>query len=243
MQVVVNGLLTNYERLGKGSKIVCLHGWGDNGKTFSWLARNFSNSYEILMVDLPGFGGSEAPDAPWGIADYAIFIRSWLEKIGVKDIFAIMGHSNGGTIAIRGLSNHTLNAQKLILIGAAGIHHRHAAKLAALPATNSAKTGHGRHKKAEDKDTIGSGLSMLPELEETFNKVVETDVQAEAKLLSLPTLLLYGVDDKETPIEYGKLLNQAISGSKLVTILDAGHFVHHDRPDEVIGFISEFLNE
>jgi len=77
-------------------------------------------------------------------------------------------------------------------------------------------------------------------LQETFKKVVTDDVRADAAHLAIPTLLLYGEQDDATPVRYGELFHEAIEGSTLEILPGAGHFVHIDRPHDVIAAIERF---
>src|ERR1044072_9615671 len=106
MQVMVNGLLTHYELTGKGSLLLILHGWGDDARGWVKMRQFLSKTHRVLIPDLPGFGGTEAPKEPWGLDEYASFLHAFLKKIGANDPTAIVAHSNGGAIAIRGLANH-----------------------------------------------------------------------------------------------------------------------------------------
>ncbi len=251
MNVVVNGLMTNYQKIGNGKTVVFLHGWGDSAKTFEALINILPKKYEILTLDLPGFGGSQLPEQAWGLENYADFVAAWLKKIGVSKVNTIVAHSNGGSIAIKGLSNGKIEADKLVLIASAGVRNKQKArkqllKIAAkggkaatffLPPT-AKKRIRGRFYK-----TIGSDATLLPQLEETFRKVVSEDVQADAAKLKLPTLLIYGDSDKKTPLGHGKLLAGAIVNSQLVPIADAGHFAHQEQPQQIAELIEDFIIE
>ena len=100
MNVVVDELIVNYQTIGNGPKsILFIHGWGDSIDSFSKMASSLSEFYKVILVDLPGFGGSQTPKQTWGLSEYANFINSFLNKVSVvPDI--IVGHSNGMSSAI-----------------------------------------------------------------------------------------------------------------------------------------------
>ncbi len=248
MQVVVDNLLTTYEKTGKGPVVLMLHGWGDSSGTFRQLIAQLRSGFTLIAVDLPGFGQTEAPADVWNLDAYARFVQSFLDKLAIKP-YAIVGHSNGGALAIRGLSEHILAADKLVLLGAAGIRDRQSLRRFSLKLI--AKTGKQatfwlptRHKKALQKrfyGAIGSDLLVAPHLQETFKITVRQDVQQDAAKLKLPTLLIYGEADQATPPHYGQLYHRLIAGSKLQLIPSAEHFVHQDQPEKVAQLIMEFL--
>lgn len=251
MQIVVDSLLTHYERLGTGKQsIVLLHGWGDSGRTFDQLIQLLQSDYTLITLDLPGFGGTQRPQGVWGLAEYADFVRHVLDKLEVVP-YALVGHSNGGAIAISGLSSGILSAKKLILIASAGVRttagqswHRLAwgsvAKIGKVGTSLLPQTIQQRLRRRLYAMT-GSDMMVTPGLEETFKKVVTSDIRADAAQVTVPSLLLYGETDMATPPHFGELLAAALPSSKLVIVPGAGHFVHQEQAQQVAAHIKEFL--
>ncbi|MGH7193731.1 MAG: alpha/beta fold hydrolase, partial [Candidatus Saccharimonadales bacterium] len=95
MNVVVDNLLTDYSLSGKGRLVLLLHGWGDSSKGLAGLQRRLSDGYEVLALDLPGFGGTQAPADVWNLDDYARFVAAALKKLKLGQPYAVIGHSNG----------------------------------------------------------------------------------------------------------------------------------------------------
>jgi len=234
--------------VGKGKAVLILHGWGDSGKGWADPAARLAKHFEVVTVDLPGFGGTQMPKTPWGLDDYGAFVGAFLTKIRARP-YAVIGHSHGGAVAIRGLARRDFAADKLVLLDSAGIRSQYLGRKKSLRLIT--KTGKlftkplpaGVKKRLRRKvyETIGSDMLVVERLQETFKKVVTDDVQKDAATLKLPTLLIYGEDDLDTPLQYGRMIHNLIPGSKLETVPGAGHFAHRDRPDEVFTLIQEFL--
>jgi pimeloyl-ACP methyl ester carboxylesterase len=248
MQIVINKLLTHYETQGKGPAVLFLHGWGDTSKTFAPLIKDLQKQYTCIVLDLPGFGSSQQPDGIWGIEDYSEFVKAFLLKINVAPE-TLVGHSNGGTIAMFALSHKLITAKKLILLASAGIRTENSIsktvyKLIAKSGKQAAKIF---SKKTQEKlrkklySTAGSDIFVSPHLEETFKKVVGYDIQKDAATIEQPTLLVYAEDDTATPRRYGDKLGQIIKNSKLVVLPAGGHFVHQTNTQEVQKLIKEFI--
>lgn len=249
MQVIVDSLLTHYEVHGKGKPLLLLHGWGDSSAGLQKLQAVLSRKHRVIALDLPGFGGTQAPDSAWGLDDYAYFVDHFLAKTDTKQLKALIGHSNGGAIAIRGMARGWLSADRLVLLASAGVRGEYKGRTKALRAiTKAGKVLTAplpksiKHKlRGKVYKTVGSDMLVAEHLQETFKKVVEDDVRVDALHLTLPTLLIYGDKDESTPLRYGKMFNEAIKGSQLEVLPGAGHFVHNDEPQAVVKAIEGFL--
>lgn len=253
MQLVVDSLLTTYQRHSFGQKdkkrsLLVLHGWGDSSQGWVDFTEAMSDKYEVVCLDLPGFGQTEQAPEPWGLNDYADFVAHFLAKADITP-YAIVAHSNGGAIAIRGLSRRVLRTDKLVLLSSAGVRSQYkgrkkairllakAGKLLAMPLPAAIK-GRLRHKLYT---TVGSDMLVVERLQETFKRVVNDDVKADAARLALPTLLIYGRNDVSTPPQLGELLHGKIKGSKLEILDGAEHFVHRDQASAVNRLVRSFL--
>lgn len=249
MNVVVNGLMTNYQKVGKGPVVVCLPGWGDTTTSFSKLAEELQDKFTVLSLDLPGFGGTQAPYKAWGIDDYAHFVDAWLKKINIKKVNGLVGHSYGGAIAISLVGNGQMRPDGLILLASSGIRDiyrlrrlvlKGGAKIAKIPLKILPSHTQSRLKRKAYK-SIGSDAMLLPHMEATYRRLIGQDMQQTAAQVKIPTLLVYGSNDKSTPAKYGKLFNEAITSSRLEIIPGAGHFLHQEQTKEVSSLILEFL--
>ncbi|HEX5447857.1 MAG TPA: alpha/beta hydrolase, partial [Candidatus Saccharimonadales bacterium] len=228
-----------------------LHGWGDSGATFKGLADNLKEHYTLLIPDLPGFGASQMPPSSWGTADYASFIASWLKKINAPKPHAFVAHSFGGAIVVTGLGRGIISSERLVLLASSGIRNRQRKKHGLLRVAS--KPGKAAlyllpKKKREQArrrlyKSIGSDRLLLPQMDEIFSRIINEDIEQDAKHISIPTLLVYGTEDKGSPPEYGQILNQVIAGSKLELVRDGGHFLHQENPGQLTNLIKDFLNE
>jgi pimeloyl-ACP methyl ester carboxylesterase len=250
MNVVVNGLMTNYQKTGKGKVVVLLHGWGDSSKTFSDITEQLRRDYTLLAIDLPGFGGTQTPPSDWGTKEYAEFVAAWLKKIGEPKPFAVVAHSFGGAVSIKALGQGVITADKLILIAASGIRDinrggKNAVKYmakAGKPALYFLPANTRKKVRRKFYESVGSDRLLLPHMDEIYKRIVTEDVRNDAEAIKPPTLLIYADQDEGSPPAFGKILNSAIKGSDLVVIPSAGHFVHQEKPAEVAALIKGFLD-
>lgn len=253
MQLVVNSLLTMYRRTGKSGRnrpvVLLLHGWGDAAVSWTGLETALAKDFDVIAPDLPGFGGSQQPQEDWNLHDFAVFIEAFLKKLNVKKLHAVVGHSNGGAMAVRGLAEGLIKPDKLVLLASAGIRTEmqgrkkllrvvtKTGKVLSAPLPQSVR----RRLRRQLYASTGSDMLVVERMQGTFKKIVADDIQADAAQLKLPTLLVYGEDDMAAPVHYGRILHNLIAGSKLEVVDGAGHFVHHDKSETVEGLVAEFL--
>jgi pimeloyl-ACP methyl ester carboxylesterase len=249
VNIVVDQLLTNYQLTGKGRLVLLLHGWGDSASGLNGLQKALSENYQVLAPDLPGFGNTEPPKEAWDLDNYSHFIYSILQKLGLGQPYAVIGHSNGGALAIRAISLNELKPDKLVLLASAGVRTNSPNKRFILKII--AKTGNvatlwmpERYRQALKKSlygAAGSDMLVVPVLKDTFKKTVRQDVQADAAAINIPSLLIYAANDNAIPIADGTQYHSLIKNSSLEIVEDAGHFVHLDQPEKITSLIEGFL--
>ena len=249
MNIVVDDLMLHYQLVGKGRLVLLLHGWGDSSKGLVGLQKVLAEKYQVLSVDLPGFGASQPPKSAWDLDDYARLVDNLLTKLNLKQPYAAIGHSNGGALAIRAISLQLLQPQKLVLVAASGVRNSRSFKRIILQII--AKIGNiatiwmpDRYRRALRKSlygAAGSDLLVVPQMEETFKKTVRQDVQADAATIDIPTLLIYAEKDPDVPLADGQTYKKLMGNARLEVVEGAGHFVHLEQPERVGQVIKEFL--
>lgn len=249
MQVVVNDLLTNYQLQGTGKLVLFLHGWGDSSQGSVALQKALAEQYQVLALDLPGFGKTQAPSEGWDLDNYAHFIQAFLQKLELEQPYTLVGHSNGGAVSVRAISLGAVQPQKLVLIAASGVRSGKTFRKAALQILakvgNLATIGMPERYRQTLREQLyksaGSDLNVVEGMQDTFKKTVKQDVQADAATITQPTLLIFAADDKAVPPYMGERYASLIKNADFHLVPNAGHFVHLDKPAEVTDLIEEFL--
>ena len=117
--LTVNDLQVAWTRVGgtSTSPLVFLHGLGDSAIiTFRPIAMHSALvSTPALLIDLPGFGYSTAPDDwPSSVEQQTEVVIHLLDAVGVANA-PVMGHSMGGSIAIQLATRRPDLVSRLIL--------------------------------------------------------------------------------------------------------------------------------
>jgi pimeloyl-ACP methyl ester carboxylesterase len=225
----------------KNSAVLFLHGWGCDLSVFCSCMSRVTDR-RVCALNLPGFGGSEEPPVPWGVDDYADFVVAFLKKLEIGKV-ALIGHSFGGRIIIKLAVRKTLpfRIEKIVLVDSAGVKPRRTIrqslrlglykcvkKTLSFPAVERLLPG----ALEAWRRRIGSAdyRSASPRMRECLVKTINEDLTPLFPSISYPTLLVWGEDDRDTPLGDGKIMERLIPDSGLVTLKNAGHYSFLDQP-------------
>ena len=241
MEAVINGIRVNYVMEGQGDTVLLLHGWGSSLEPFRALIGQLKAKYRVVALDLPGFGGSDEPDAPWGVDGFVDFVLAFIETLDVKKL-SLVGHSYGGRIIIK-LANRELpfTIDKITLIGSAGIKppksNKKTFKQTVFKAGKWLFTRKLMAKLFPDaleglRVKFGSAdyAAASPLMRQCMVKSISEDLTHLLPGIKAPTLLIWGENDTATPLSDGKLMEKSIPDAGLAVIPGTGHYCFLENP-------------
>lgn len=239
MKTNVKDININYIQYGEGKDIVLLHGWGQNIEMMKPLGDPLSYEYKITIIDFPGFGESEEPKTAWTIDDYSEMLGKIIKKLNIKKPI-LMGHSFGGRVAIRYSANNKI--EKLVLFGSPCIRKQQPLSLK-TKVLKKLKTLPGLDGIGEKmKKYIGSRdyKAASPMMRQILVNTVNEDLSEYAKKIEEPTLLIWGDNDTEEPVEEARELEKIMIDAGLV-VLPGSHYAYLENLHQVINIINTFL--
>ena len=245
MIINVNDLQMNFQVFGAGPPLVILHGWGDNSSSWQTVAELLASRYQVFVVDLPGFGGSDAPPVAWSVDEYREVIEGFISEMELESP-VLMGHSHGGKIACE-LILHGLEAKALILVASSGLDlpgfevrlKIYSFKLAKWLLLRCGSWG---QKKLEElRGRVGSrDYQEAGALRDTMVKVVNHKLFDTLSNVKVPTLIIWGSKDSTLPMEQAKLFRKLIPASYIRVLWDATHHPHLEQALELSEIVTEF---
>lgn len=226
-------------------KVIILHGWTKNLYKWNDFLKNLDKkSIEYEFPKIPGLTGSL--DDIWNLDDYI----KWLKKITdkQKDKVILIGHSNGGRIALAFTNLFPEKVEKLILIDSAGIYHNELPlKIKRILFKTIAKIG----KKVTSSKLLQTLLYRIaresdyknanPNMKQTMLNLLNSDKSLNPENIKTPTLIIWGAQDKITPVSDGRLMNRLIKNSKFFLIENARHSPQFTNPEKVAEIIYEHI--
>ncbi|MCU0511494.1 MAG: alpha/beta hydrolase [Anaerolineae bacterium] len=252
--ITVQGLNVAQAISGQGPPLLLLHGWGASLKLVWPLAERLARAgYRVYALDLPGFGASDPPPAPWTVYDYAAFVTAYLDAHGLPQVH-LFGHSFGGRLGIILGAQQPQRLQKLVLAGSAGVRAPAPLpvrlRLAGYKALRDALHRAGLRALAERLRAAYNARYGSTDFQQatgvmraTFVNVVNEDLLPLAARVQRPTLLFWGDQDTDTPLWQGQRLEQTIPDAGLIVQAGAGHYSYLERVDETARVMDHFFRQ
>ena len=242
MQFIYKDISVNYVFYDNNSKenLIYLHGWGQNIEMMMPIAKPFIKKYNVLIVDLPGFGLSDEPKEEWDIYEYAALINELAKELKLNNPILI-GHSFGGKISLAYAIKY--KTKKLVLLASPY-------KKSIKKETTKTKMLKTMKKiplinKFEDiaKKYIGStdykNASVM--MRKILVRHVNLDLTEEVKKIKCPTLLIWGTNDAAVSYNDAIELEKLISNCGLVTYDNCTHYAYLERLNQTINVLNSFI--
>ena len=222
------------------TSLVFLHGWGQNIKMMESLAKPFCKKYNVLIIDLPGFGDSAEPKEVWSIYDYSEMVNELLKELKIKNPILI-GHSFGGKISLAYAIKY--NPKKIVLL--ASPYKKNIKKptlkmkvyktVKKIPLLNKLEGFVKNHVGSTDYKNASEMMKKI------LVNHVNLDLTEELKNIKCPTLLIWGTNDNAVSYEDGKELEKLIPNAGLVTYEGCTHYAYLERLDQTIRVLNSFI--
>jgi pimeloyl-ACP methyl ester carboxylesterase len=244
VKFIYHDLIINYETKGSGDAVILLHGWNADVSIYESIVNMLKTKYLVYIIDLPGFGESMIPHIPYTLDDYVDFVHTFIGELNIDSPISI-GHSFGGRIAIRYVNK--FKTEKLVLISSAGIKRFNLKTKYKICKYKLKKRYYilTRNITKLEKLQNNSGSTDYQCLTNTMKKtminIINTNQTKELKNITIPTLLLWGKNDLQTPYKDALLMNKKITNSGLVTFNYSGHFPFIDEEYLFIKVLASFL--
>jgi pimeloyl-ACP methyl ester carboxylesterase len=224
---------------GDGPPIVLVHGLSSSIGFWEYQVPTLARTHRVLALDLPGYGSSGRPDAPFTPPWYAGVVAGFMDAVGVPSA-VVLGHSMGGQIALTLALDRPEKVEALVLSAPAGFERftPGAARLMkdfwhegkALEATEEElrhtftrvvfnRPDEGVERLLEERVRMRgtpafAGTSVA--VSRSIAGMVDHPVLERLGEIRVPTLIVYGTDDRMIP-------NPIFTGGFTRTVAEAGH--------------------
>jgi 3-oxoadipate enol-lactonase len=255
----INGFDMHYEVAGEGTPVLFVHGYPFDGSMWQPQVEALSDGARLIMPDLRGCGRSTATPPPYSMDLYADDLKGLLDHLGIERA-VLAGLSMGGYISFAFYRKYADRVQALALLDtrpqADSPEARENRKKAAETARNegAAAIAKGLIPKLFSPKTLESQSPVVDQVRQMMERQeVEGIVGALTAMMdrpdstptlaqiTCPTLIVVGADDVLTPPDASRQMHEAIQGSQLEIIPDAGHLSTMEQPDRVNRILGNWL--
>lgn len=227
------------------STLYIIHGWTYSIEKWTDTVQKLRDAnIDVVQLRVPGL--TTTTDHAWTIDEYVEWLNDELKGVE-KPI--VLGHSNGGRIALNYALKYPKKLRHLILLNSAGVEV--APKRLSLKRQVISRLAHLFRplkriplvKKVVYR-LLGSDYGAAPvHMKETLVNMFASDKNFDPSLVTIPTSILWGEADHTTSTAIAKMLHEKIQGSSLKTIPEWGHAPYITHADELAKEIQTILKD
>jgi len=255
-----------------GPPVVLIHGLGASAEIWSSSIGPLASRHRVFAPDLPGFGRTERPGRmDYSPASYSRFIRDFMTALGIGRA-AIVGHSLGGGVALRVTLDDPRHVERLVLASSAGLGSDVSLplRIASLPFFDRLffkpplpVFTRFLHRLVYDPAAISSAFArmyyemfFLPGSVRAFTSILRAiatlrgarpgvlePIRAGLPSIAVPTLILWGREDRILPVSQAVDAAGRIPGARLHIFEHCGHMPNIEHPEEFNRLVLEFLQQ
>ena len=261
-RIEVANLSIHYYRGGPpdGETLLMIHGFGADKDNWLRFARHLTERYQVIALDLPGFGDSSKPNASYDVGTQAERLASFVQALKI-DRLHLIGNSMGGHIAALYAARYPQRVSSLALFDNAGVNAPQKSEL--IQRLERGVANPLVVKTAQDYDRLLEFVFVEPPVlpspvkdymaqraiansahyQQIFAQLVERYIPLEPELpkIQVPTLLLWGDRDRVLDVSSIEVMRPLLLQPSVVIMQDCGHAPMIERPEETAEHYQAFL--
>lgn len=236
---------------GSGPPLVLLHGAGDYAGAWALVAPNFTQSYRVIIPDLPGHGDSEPRSGPLKLSDVLRGAESVVAQRRDGKPVILAGNSMGGWLALLYAQRHPGDVARVVSINGGGIRAAHNVSLT----PNTREEARNLLAMLQDSGSPTPPDNVLDDIVRTshegaIGRLMLEYADMEQLLLenrlgeiSTPVELLWGASDKFLDLDFARRLEAGLPASRLTTLPRCGHVALRECPAALTREMKRLLQE
>jgi len=255
----VNGVVLHHRIAGAQNKpwLVLANSLGSDGRIWDGVIDRLQNRFRILSYDKRGHGLSAAPPGPYSLADHAADLLALIDHLQIKR-FALAGISVGGQIAQSVAAHHGERLSAAILCATApriGTPEGWNSRIEAIASGGLVALGPS----LVDRWFSPSFRAKYPDRVEGYRAMIErtpvagyvgtcatvrdADLRGAINRITVPTLVVSGLDDVATTPEMMSEMAHRIPYAQLEVLGPCGHIPSLEQPESLSRLIGDFLEQ
>ncbi len=225
--------------VGEGaSTVVLIAGWGDAGDSWGTIEPALAEQTRVCSYARLGTGTSDTPVSTQTFVTLASDLGALLETAGEPGPYVVLGHSFGGAAAVTFATQHPNDVRGLLLLDASPVTWPGAICAVTDDGTEAAAALQGLCAQMKDPDLHPERIDVFAAFAEAAT--IDSLGDVPVAVISAESRTAPGLGEAELARlngvwADGSMLWAALSSnSNVMTVPDAGHYIHLDQPDLVI---------
>ncbi len=269
--VSIHGHDVGFRRGGEGPALLLIHGIAGSSRAWKHVMPALARERTVVALDLIGHGESAKPMGDYSLGAYASGIRDFMSLLDIDRATIIGQSFGGGVAMQLAYQHpECCERLVLVDSGGLGREVSWLLRIMTLPGSeylmplifppfvrdggNVVSTFlHGKGLRSARLAEMWRAYVSLTETEnrQAFVKTLRAVIDPGGQTVSamdrlylaaqVPTLIIWGDQDKIIPVDHAYAAHEAIPGSRLEIIEGAGHFPHAESPDKFIAVLTDFL--
>jgi 3-oxoadipate enol-lactonase len=233
----VNGTKIYYEMAGSGETLVLVHGNAGDRRHWDFQFMPLAKEFNVIRYDVRGFGKSALPD-PEEPFSHREDLKALLDHFGIQKAHIC------GISWINGYKSPAADTLFAIMANVGSIVREKGSKEATdyfLTGNNTFKDAFRMSKTVEHMKMVGYDYSYWYFINKSKTNPLKPTAITQLDKIKIPTLIVTAEYDLEASKEVAKIMEKEITGSKIVSIENAGHAMNMDKPDEFNEVLIKFI--
>jgi pimeloyl-ACP methyl ester carboxylesterase len=269
--VSIHGHAVAFRRMGTGPAVLLIHGIAGSSETWDQVIPLLARDYTVIAPDLVGHGESDKPPGDYSLGAHASVLRDLLSVLGIGRVTAVGQSFGGGVaMQLAYQYPECCERLVLVDSGGLGREVSWLLRILTIPGVEYAlpvlfpsfvrdrgndlirflhRAGF-RHARAVEGWRAYASLTESENrmaFVRTLRSVVDPGGQSVNAMdriyltARMPTLIVWGGRDNMIPVSHAHAAHEAVAGSRIEIIEEAGHFPHVEEPMRFVEILSDFV--
>ncbi len=268
----LHGERVAYQDVGTGEVLLLIHGMAGSSATWRAIIPELSKKYRVLAPDLLGHGESTKPRGDYSLGAFAASLRDLLDELSISRATVVGQSLGGGVaMQFTYQHRDYCERLALISSGGLGPDLNWILRFLSAPGAELLLPVVAPRPVLNVGNKLGSWLTAAgvqspragemwsayssladPQTRQAFLRTLRSVVDYRGQAVSalgkihvshgLPTLLIWGEEDKIIPVAHGRAAHDAVPGSRLEVLPGVGHFPHVESPRAVVDILDDFIS-
>ncbi len=270
--VVLHGDRVAYRRAGSGPVLLLLHGIAGSSSTWLASMRLLESRFTLIAPDFLGHGASDKPDGDYSLGNHASAMRDLLHVLDVERVTVVGQSFGGGVALQFSYQYPEMCERLVLVdAGGLGREVSWMLRLLAVPGVElvlpllfphvAGEWGDSVLQFAHDRGVRNPRVVEMwrsyrsltdPEYRRAFLRTMRSVIDTGGQSVSaidrlymaggLPTLVVWGADDRIIPLSHAYRVQEALPHSRLVVFPGVGHFPHAEVPERFVLALVDFID-